>query len=337
MTSQFKTLLTIAMNHPYYEQGGDDFEFLLPSDTVQTLRNTKIMARSREGRRYFLYEADGAGNAIIDGSGKTLRIGLKLKNTFFSNFTTLPFGDSEAIPLFSNTSSSGLLDAAEETILVGKRFRHTLKKPDRPVTVHLKNSDDTSLKTETITLADNRLDIAFDLSGFTSGSYKLEAIYPGETLNTAYYLEPELRQAGLFGMIEIQLDAGFYNTAPEFQIPFQAREEILKYYLVVKNYSEAEFAQLSVSDAGFSEEKRPQINFTKVSSEAFTVDDLSPALLGDSTARKVLFKSQTALARREKARKRIQLRKNGDVLIAHLPQPGAHQSSSDQFIQISKP
>jgi hypothetical protein len=41
--------------------------------------------------------------------------------------------------------------------------------------------------------------------------------------------------------------------------------------------------------------------------------------------------------RQEKARKKIQLTLNGDVIIPHLPQPSADKFKSEIIIQISKP
>ena len=77
--------------------------------------------------------------------------------------------------------------------------------------------------------------------------------------------------------------------------------------------------QLSVTDGGFTEEGRAEITFTKVTAGSFTASDISPDLLTDSSSKVVLFKSQAGVARSDQARKKIQLKKNGEVLIAHCP------------------
>ena len=42
------------------------------------------------------------------------------------------------------------------------------------------------------------------------------------------------------------------------------------------------------------------------------------------------------MARREKARKRIQLARNTDVIVAQLPQPGPAAATADLVIHLSK-
>ncbi len=138
-------------------------------------------------------------------------------------------------------------------------------------------------------------------------------------------------------MIEIKIDSTFYTRPPEFALSFAAKQETLKYYVVAKNYSDSEFAQLSVLDAGFTGEGRSQINFIKVLPIDFTLTEISPTLLGNDDSKIALFKSETAVTRQEKARQKIQLQKNGDVLIPHLLQPASDRPNSDLIVQLVKP
>ena len=124
---------------------------------------------------------------------------------------------------------------------------------------------------------------------------------------------------------------------PEFTVPFAAKEETLKYYVVAKNYTNADFNLLSVTDTGFTEDGRPQLQFDKVAPGAFTPDEIPLALLNEGGTQVVLFKSQTTVTRKDRARRKIQLNKNGDVLITHLPQPGEIKSNANLIIHISKP
>jgi hypothetical protein len=151
------------------------------------------------------------------------------------------------------------------------------------------------------------------------------------------HLDPELVSAGAFGVVEIKIDDAFYATPPDFQVSFDARIETLKYYVVGTRYSQADINQLSVTDGGFTEEGRAEITFTKVTAGSFTASDILPDLLTDSSSKVVLFKSQAGVARSNQARKKIQLKKNGEVLIAHLPQPSADQATADQIISVAKP
>lgn len=155
-------------------------------------------------------------------------------------------------------------------------------------------------------------------------------------LNAADPQDAELLAAGLFGVVEIEVGAGFYDTPPEFELAFEAREETLKYYVVARNFAPAEFDELEVSDAGFATDARPQIQFDRVAAAAFGAEDLPAALLGDTDARVALFRSQAPVARRAKARRRIQLARNHEVIVSQLPQPGAAASTADLVIHLSK-
>jgi hypothetical protein len=138
-------------------------------------------------------------------------------------------------------------------------------------------------------------------------------------------------------VVEITVDAGFYGDPPALQLAFQAREEVLSYYVVAAGYTNSEFAGLSVTDAGFAAEARPEIEFDAIAQESFGGTELPPALLAPGGERVVLFRSQAPLARRERGRGRIQLTRLEDVLMANLPQPGVERAKADLIIHLSKP
>jgi hypothetical protein len=335
---RFRILFIVSISHAYYSEGCKDFSFIIPADSAQLLRNGKLIAKMRDGKLYVLFEADETDNPLVTIAGKTLRIGLKLLNPFFSNFTDFNFNSST--PIYQNSTNPDALDAVEESELVGQVFSHSLTDAVRPVMVTLKDDKGQVLRTDTITATNNCSSVSYDLTGQAAGVYSVEESYSGNTQTVAYYSEPDLQRQGVFGVVELKIDSSFYNTAPEFVIAFAAKEEILKYYVVANKYTDTEFNQLfnqlSVLDNGFTEDERTQVNFTKLGFTAFTTEEISPALLGNSDAKVVLFKSQK-VGRQQKARKKIQLLKNGDVLIPHLPQPGADKANSDLIIQLSKP
>lgn len=334
MMIRFLILLTIDIKHAYYQEHCRDFDFLLPADTAQLLKNGKSIAKVRD-KLYLLYETDEAGAALAEIAGKTARIGLKLVNPHFGNLTE--GGSPPSFAVYRNATDPDRLDPVERAILTGPRFSHLLTDPARPVTVSLTDRHGEILQAEIVAAANNRSDLSYDLTGWESGAYLVQEVRAGGSASTRYYIDPELHQQGAFGVVETAIDGSFYTDPPDFEIPFGAKEETLKYYVVAKNYSNTDINQLSISDAGFAEEGRPQLNFTKVASAAFTVDEIPSTLLGGDNAKVVLFKSQTAVPRREKPRKKIQLKKNNDVLIPHLPQPAAGKANSDLIIQISKP
>ena len=333
MTTTFRILCTLAIAHSYYSDGCRDFDFVIPADTTGVFRNGKLIAKVLDGALTVLYEADEGASALAPLANKRLRFGMKLMNPLFSNFTDC----AGPIPLYRNTGAAGSLDPARGVVMTGRLLSHSVTQTIRPVTITVNDSTGWQLQTETISTANDRATISCDLSGQTAGAYSVVENYPTETKPVTYYSDAELVQAGVFGIVEINIDSGFYTSPPSFTISFNAKQEALKYYVVVSNYTANEFNNLSVVDNGFAEEGRPRINFTRVPSVAFTSDEIPPGMLAKNSDKVVLFKSQGFVARREKARKKIQLSKNGDVLIKHLPQIGADKTSGDVVIHISKP
>jgi len=332
MNIQFEILFTVGISHDYYSDGCKDFDFFIPSDTARLLRNGKLVARVREGTLYVLFEAN---EALATLGGKTLRFGLKLLNPFFSHITALT--SNSFIPVYKNSASSGQLNSTGETILAGRLFSHDLANAERPVTVTLKASNGEIMQADAIAETDGRSATVYDLSDADPGFYTVDEAYSPSTVTTSYYVDSESQAEGVFGIVEVDIHDEFYSDPPDFEIEFAAREEILKYYVVAKNYSETDINQLSIQDAGFTEDQRSEIRFTKVASDAFGSGDIDADLLADENVEVVMFKSQAVVARREKARKKIQLSKNGEVIIPHLPQPGANRVNADLIIQLSKP
>ena len=154
---------------------------------------------------------------------------------------------------------------------------------------------------------------------------------------TAWYFHPELAAAGVFGIAELLVGGGFYGAPAALTVAFDARADTLKYYVVGAKYTDADVTALTVKDAGFTEEQRPEVKFSKVQPGAFSASDIPAALLGGGDAKVVLFRSQAPVPRRDGGRRKLQLQKSNDVLIANLPQPGADRASADLIIHLSKP
>ncbi|MBL1179235.1 hypothetical protein [Pantanalinema sp. GBBB05] len=332
---QFKILLTLKINHSYYQNGIDSIGISTLADTMELFHRGQLIQKIHKGVLYVLVKVDETGNPIVDLAGETLRFGVQLLNLFFSNFTDFTLSSSHY--LYSNTTVPDQLDQPVLVKLVGRQFSTTLTQPDRPVIVNLRGSSGQIIHHQTIDTLEHDATLSYDLSGQRSGAYSLEEQYPTTIITTPYYFDPELQQSRAFGIVEITIDTKFYTTAPELTIAFQAKQETLKYYIVAHRYSEAELNQLTITDTGFTEENRPEINFSPVFPAAFTAEDLSPDLLETSHTKVVLFKSQAPVRRQEQARRNIQLLRNGDVLIPHLPQPAASQTTADLIIHLSKP
>ena len=333
MITTFRKLFTLNVIHGYYSDCCRDFNFIVSAETAGLLRNGKLIAKVLDGKLNVLYEADDEGAALVPMVGKRLRFGMKLLNPLFSNITEF----AVPTPLYRNSMIAESLDPALEVVMTGRLLRHEITRTTRPVTVTVTDSTGHQLQKETISTENDNSTITCDLSGHVSGMYSVEEYYQGETEKVKYYFDVELLQAGVFGVVEIEIISGFYTSRPSFAISFNAKQDTLKYYVVAGNYNTAEFNKLSVADHGFAEDERPLINFTRVASDDFTSDEIPPEILAKAGDKVVLFKSQGFVARQEQARKKIQLSKNGDVLIMHLPQVGADRACGDVVTHISKP
>jgi hypothetical protein len=337
MSTSFGILFSIKIAHTYYSATCADFEYYIPQDTAEILRNRRITTRSKNGSCFFLCEKNDAGIPIVPVTGITLRIGLKLTNPNFSNFTKIDFKPGNT-PIYNNLSSPAILDPPAEMPLTGALFIYPLTKTGRPDTVVVRDAGNNILKSSTVTDADNTTPVPFDLTSYPPGVYSLNEKQGSSTKKSLIYVDPEMARKKTFGIVEILVADSFLTSdPPEFILNFSAKEEILKYYIVGKNYTSADLNHLSVTDAGYSDDARPQVHFTKVSQGAFAATDISPSLLTGANARVVLFKSQSPVSRIERPRKKIQLSYNSDLIIKHLPSPGIDKSNSEIIIQISKP
>lgn len=331
---QFKILFTLQISHTYYQTGFNDVIIRALMDTVQLLNRGRLLQKVHNGVLYILFEVDQTGDPIAELTGETLRFGVQLLNPYFSNFTDFGFNSSHY--WYTNPREPTQLAGPTPVQLVGRLFNTPLTQADRPVTASLRDRTGQLIHHRVISTSENSL-LTFDLSGQKPGLYSLEEQYPATTVTTPYYFDAELQQSGSFGVAEITINQELYSTAPEFTITFQARQETLKYYVVANRYTDAELQQLSITDAGFAEENRPEIRFSTEFPATFTTEELSPAWLGNSHSKLVLFKSQAPVVRQQKARRNIRLLRNGDVLIPHLPQPSASHTTADLIIHLSKP
>ena len=178
----------------------------------------------------------------------------------------------------------------------------------------------------------------FDLRMLPEGVYRIDEDAGGGSVATAQlYVSAELRNAGAWGILAVKIDAGMYAAPAAFSINFTARQQQLKYFVVASNFTPTEFDQLDISDKGFGDESRTEVTFDKVPTASFTAADIAPSLLDDGTGRIVMFRSQAPVARRERGLRKLQLNRNGDVLVEHLPQPGADRAQAHLIVHLTKP
>jgi hypothetical protein len=336
MITTFKPLFTVEIAHTYYEGVCTDFDFTVPTDTARLLIGGRIVARVIDRHLTAAFEADAAGTGPrVSSSGKRLRFGLRLNNPYFDNFTALGTQPAGTTRLYRNSGAPGTLAAPEFVTFLPPLYSHVISGSTRPVTVNM-TRDGQIVRSDAV--SDSRTTATFDLRGLEPGRLQIDEVFPGGVTHTTQsYVDAESQRDGVFGLVEIQLAAAFYTTPPAFKIAFDAKEGLLKYYVVVSNYSNADVALLNVQDAGFVEESRPEIRFSKVAAPSFGVDDMQPASIALPGSSVVLFKSQAPVRRRAVGRRKLQLKKNGDPLIESLPQPGAANATADLVVHLSKP
>jgi hypothetical protein len=336
MNVQFLPLFTLRVAHGYYTGVCRDFAFIVPPETAARLRSGRLLAREVEGVLHVLYEADDEGDPLVSVAGATLRIGLRLLNPYLGNITQLPAGFPRSRLRYTNAAAPAALAQEAGFTFVADLYSHPLGNAGRPATVTLRDAAGVVLQQDTVTAADGRTAVSYDLRGKPSGPLSVAASFPGPATETAaLYLDPELRDAA--AVVEVTVAEAFYGAPPAFQVEMEAREEVLSYYVVVDGYTPVELASLAVSDQGFGEDGRAEVTFQKIDSDDFEDTDLDTTLLAPAGEEVVLFRSAAGLARQERGRRRIQLSKNGDVLVANLPQPGVERAQADLILHLSKP
>ena len=151
-------------------------------------------------------------------------------------------------------------------------------------------------------------------------------LYSNETLaaneealpQSEYIVEAEnvLNYAGAWGVVRIALNSNITNnigTPPRYTVSFSARSETWKYYLL----TEPTAANYQVED-GLTE-----VTFSKtdMSAEA-SPDSISQRLIDQyPDATTYLFESSAPIAYAQLGRKHLNLRKDGALVIEHLPVP----------------
>ncbi len=332
---RFLPLLALEINHSYYSNICQDFDFFPAAETLQFLKEGRLLTRVQNGKLFMLFEADNAGDPIISLADQTLSLGLKLANPLFLNFTGLDFDPASTLSIYRNFNTSTIFDLPILAQRVSSSFLHRLSHGTRPVLIELISSGGQTLFAETLATPEQTT-VRFDLADYPMGLYQVVAAHPDRTDTTEYYVNSSFFRESILGVVEITIDDDFYRNPPNFNFSFSPKQQILEYYIVANQYSEAEFDQIMVLDAGFIEEGRDEINFARVLPTDFTSTELNPDLLGSDTAQIALFRSQVPLSRQAVGRKKIQLHRNGDVLIPHLPQPGAGAVNSTLIVQVSK-
>jgi len=221
--------------------------------------------------------------------------------------------------------------------MVGETFAHALGGPERPATTTLRDVDGTPVSEAERAEGDASPSVSFDLRDWPEGLYVADEERDGGIVRElSYYRDPELQREDAAAIVEVVVSDAFYAAAPALEVEFTARAEVLSYYVVAHRYADADLDALQVTDADPAVPDADKVVFTRFAADAFPAGALEAPLVAAGEP-VVLFRSQGLLHRRERGRRRIQLSKNDDVLIANLPQPGPEQARADVIVHLTKP
>jgi len=278
-----------------------------------------------------LFEADEGGLPLRAIAGEILLIGLNAVNPYLANFTESPVAPG-SLPLFANRSQPRALETLAAQ-LVADRQRVNASLPGRPLSLRWRLG--TQLVAER-TLAAGESLAEFATRDWPVGGYTLTEDDGGVPLVGQWVRHPELAGQHPWGVLEVTIASAFYADPPLFTVALKPRREQLKYYVVARNYGGSEFGQLNVNDAGAGEQGRPPLVFDRVEAGDFADDDLPPEVIGDAGTRVVLFQSQGEADRRAGGYRKLQLRRNNEVLVQHLPQAGSDRAQARFIVHLAK-
>ena len=332
MSIHFRPLFSVEVTHGYYRGPCTDIEFIVPANPA-ALAGGRLLMRNRDGRLHVLYEARDDGTPISMLAGATLLFGLQVVNPHFANFTQAPAAEGQ-LPVFANRTQPRALDVPAGAAFAASVQRVQPVLAGRPLS--LRWHDGARPVAEQI-LAAGQNEALFATRDWPPGIYTLTEDDGGAPRRTTVIVAPELAGCGLWGVLAVTIDAAFYGAPAAFTINLAARREQIKYYVVARNYGANEFSQLVVNDAGSGEQGRPAVQFDAVARGNFAADDIPADLLGDGAARIVLFQSRSAVDRRAGGYRKLQLSRNGEVLVQHLPQAGSDRGQARFIVHLSKP
>lgn len=327
----FRELWTVEVRHGFFGGACDALRFIVPPATQHALAGLRMLARERDGRLHVLIETDDLDQPLVDAVGERLRFGLVPRAASFERITVphgLPAGDS---PTWDNSADPTALAGprAERIVAAGPRVEP--RSAERPLTLRLLDDSATARATTVLGERDEAWTLPFVLP---QGLWQVEETGAGAPTTWALRIDDEL--AGCWGQLELELAAAHLAAPQAFTLDFAARSDTLRYYVVASRFSAAEFDQISVQDTGAAAEGRPVIGFDRILPADFDASHLAPTLLDPAgSARIALFQTQVAVARRARGPGGIELHRNGDVLIGHLPQPGAGRNDAQFVVHLS--
>lgn len=335
MNTGFHTLWTIAVSHAFHGGVCDALAFVVPPATQEALKAMRAMAREIDGRLHVLIEQDTDGQALIDSTGRTLVFGLMPRSSSFVQYT----GDMGLAKgqqaLFANSVSIDTVDAQPTGVrITSSRITITPLRDERPLTLRVITAN--GLPKAHTTLAPTDASWQWD-AGMLQGEVQItEEAQPGVVLaQQRLFIAPGLTDC--WGVLSLTVSSDHMVHGHDFTLALPAREDVLRYYVLVKPANQADFDSIQIQDQGAATDSRSPLTFTR-HVPPFGQGRLSPDLLDPGHTRQlVLFEASAPIARQARGPHGIALQRQGEVLIGDLPQPGADRSDAQFVVHLSKP
>lgn len=333
----FDIIATLKISQSYYTGSlSRDFEIFLPPESAKVLQNLKVLPKIKENMLYLLAEKNDSGYIKQPESDTFIYFGLKPVNPYLLNFTVSPEPDIAGQAIFWKTETTGTTLKEFSCFLCGRYFSYSITGISRPLVLILADLNDREIEKVTIPKAGTGeaeiKSFTFDLKNLPFGYYKIK----GDGADTLFFRQDEIAAANCFGIAEINIKPAYFSRK-DFVISLENKKSKWSYYVIAKTTSD--IAKLSVIDewTDTDAEHRDKINFEKLVKADFAtkldpVKELTAAKIGVPEDRLVVFRSLTEVERKETGYKSIKLKRNGDVLIKDLPNPGLDKSTTEVLI-----
>lgn len=331
-----REFIRVQVTHAYRGGACPDVAFVIPSDTARTLARGRMLVRRHPGALSLLLECTDAGVPRVELDA-LLRIGVRVSNPHFENFTDLPWAAQQQLRVFRSAVAPDTLAPPTEATLVGLTPAFVLARTTRPVMIAVRDANNEDVWTETRGDGDDRSEVSCDFRSLAPGRYTLVQADVDETSNTNLYIDAELRAQGCIAAVELGLTPAVYARTNTWTLAFEARSEPLRYWVVAKGLSNSEIDNLAVSDEGWTEDGRTRLMFDKLSAADFDSADAATAARIAGGEDVLLFQSTTNVARSQTPLRKLQLGRNGDVVVPNLPLPGPERATAEMIIHLTKP
>lgn len=337
MNLTYRSLFTVGVEHEFRGGACDDLVFVVPTATRAVLDTMRALVRERAGVLHLLIAVDGVGGPLGECSGQRLIFGLAPRSPHFTQYTE-PFALAPwQMPLFANETRLDRLDAVPRGVeLFAPAPQIAPQTDERPLDLRVSTRSGLPIACARLEATDSTW---WFREGLVPGEFELtETAADGRFVSRRLVIEPSLASAGCWGLLAITLDEAQVAGGAAFTLSLAARSDVLRYYVVVKPTSDADFESIAISDNGATEDGRSQpIGFRRVL-PPFDRGRLPADLLDASGSRRiVMFEAEAAVRRRARGPHGIELHRNGEVLIGNLPQPGAERSDAQFVVHLSKP